>query len=190
MAADPGRIFRWRHLWFTLAPAVLLHLAGNQFGLLPAGLVAVRQVAPAADLPDLRLLPYDGAAAYAMISALGEEGRARYRDMLLVVDLAYPLLYGAGLAVAIGCLWRGAWRLLVLLPLLAAAADLGENACALALLAAFPGRMPVAEALAGPCTAAKWILVASAQMALAGGALAAWRRRQSAGTPAARHQAR
>lgn len=159
MTAPPGPAwFRWRHLAVTLLPGVVWFVLANEAT--PWGMARLRAVAGHERIPDLQLHRYDGAEAYALIAALGEEGRQVYARMLWVIDGVYPPLYGLGLAVAVGCLCSGRWRWLALLPLAAALADWGENACVLAMLAAFPGHAPLAEALAGWCTSGKWLLLA------------------------------
>lgn len=161
MTAPPGPgWFRWRHLAVTLLPGVLWFVLANELEASPWGMARLRAVAGHERIPDLQLHRYDGAEAYALIAALGEQGRQVYAGMLWVADGVFPPLYGLGLAVAVGCLCSGRWRWLTLLPLAAALADWGENACVLAMLAAFPGHAPLAEALAGWCTSGKWLLLA------------------------------
>ena len=88
---------------------------------------------------------------YAVLSALGDAGRAFDLTHIVPLDLVFPLTYG--LFLALGISWAlsrlflegSPWFMLNLAPVLAAAADYCENAGVITLLLTYPARLdPVA----------------------------------------------
>jgi hypothetical protein len=88
---------------------------------------------------------------YAVLSALGNAGRAFDLTRIVPLDLVFPFTYG--LFLALGISWAlsrlvsegSPWFLLNLAPVLAAAADYCENAGVITLLLTYPARLdPVA----------------------------------------------
>jgi hypothetical protein len=88
---------------------------------------------------------------YAVLSALGDAGRAFDLTRIVPLDLVFPFTYG--LFLALGISWAlsrivaegSPWFLLNLAPVLAAAADYCENAGVITLLLTYPARLdPVA----------------------------------------------
>jgi hypothetical protein len=84
---------------------------------------------------------------YAVLSALGDAGRAFDLTHIVPLDLAFPFTYG--LFLALGISWAlsrlvpsgSLWSLLNLAPVFAAAADYCENAGVITLLLAYPARL-------------------------------------------------
>jgi hypothetical protein len=90
-------------------------------------------------------------SVYAVLSALGDAGRAFDLTHIVPLDLAFPFTYG--LFLALGISWAltrllpegSPWFLLNLAPVLAAAADYCENAGVITLLLTYQARLdPVA----------------------------------------------
>jgi hypothetical protein len=139
-------------------------------GLVNAALAACMLGTGRSDLPGGQLW-YSADQAYAAIDAVGAGGRAWFAAFLAIDMLfapLYTLLYATMIGAATARLFphsRLAARL-CLLPLLAGICDYAENAGLLALLAAYPHRLPELTAAAALATTAKWVLV-SASTALA-----------------------
>ena len=121
--------------------------------------------------PDVRFAP-SGTDVLRFLDACGVAGRESYRNLQLA-DLAYPAVFGlflaAALAFVISRLARPDSRLLALsaLPLLGAAFDYLENACAWLALAAH--QEPTwASSLFGPASGAKNITFWAAGLVLLG----------------------
>jgi hypothetical protein len=90
-------------------------------------------------------------SVYAVLSALGEAGRAFDLTHIVPLDLVFPFTYGLFLALGISWALSGLlpedspWFLLNLAPVFAAAADYCENAGVIMLLLTYPARLdPVA----------------------------------------------
>ena len=121
--------------------------------------------------PDVRFAP-SGSDVLRFLDACGVAGRESYRNLQLA-DLAYPAVFGlflaAALAFVISRLTRPDSRLLTLsvLPLLGAAFDYLENACAWLALAAHP-EPTWASSLFGIASAAKNITFWAAALVLLG----------------------
>jgi hypothetical protein len=121
--------------------------------------------------PDVRFAP-SATAVLRFLDACGVAGRESYRNLQLA-DLAYPAVFGLFLATAlafvISRLTRPDSRLLALsvLPLLGAAFDYLENACAWLALAAHP-EPSVASSLFGLASGAKNIASWAAGLVLVG----------------------
>ncbi len=88
---------------------------------------------------------------YAVLGALGEAGRAFDLTRIVPLDLVFPFTYA--LFLSLGLSWtlsrllpaKSPWLLLNLAPVVAAAADYGENAGVIVLLLSWPARVdPVA----------------------------------------------
>jgi hypothetical protein len=109
---------------------------------------------------------YDANAAYRMLTAQGEAGRARYQQMLWTVDVALPMLVSLWLAITValalrrlGTSDRGrAW--LMLIPLAAGLSDYVENSAISILLAHYPERFDNLTSIAGYATTLKHMLYA------------------------------
>jgi hypothetical protein len=101
---------------------------------------------------------------YATLAALGEAGRAFDLTRIVPLDLIFPFSYALFLAVAITWLLlrvlpgESPWLLLNLLPVLAAAADYGENAGVIALLLAYPARLDAVAMLTSLMYSVKFVL--------------------------------
>ena len=107
---------------------------------------------------------YDANAAYRMLTAQGEAGRARYLQMLWTVDVALPMLVSLWLAITLalalrrlGTSGRGRARLM-LIPLAAGLSDYVENSAISILLAQYPERFDILANVAGYATALKHTL--------------------------------
>ena len=84
---------------------------------------------------DLRPMGYSLDDAQAFLSALGDVGRAQYQGPQRSLDLVYPCLMGASLALAAWLFTPRFWALPVItLAVLAAGFDLAENRAVAELL--------------------------------------------------------
>lgn len=103
-----------------------------------------------------------------MAGAYGAQGRLAYVRARATFDVAWPLVYGAFLSLALSWLNRRAfrldsgWQLSNLLPVLAVLADYLENLCTGLVMARFPQEVPLAAILAPWFTAVKWLLLVAA----------------------------
>lgn len=91
------------------------------------------------------------AQVYAVLDALGSAGRAFDLTRIVPLDLLFPSTYALFLAVTISWVMKrwlppeSPWFCLNIAPVLAAAADYGENAGIVAMLLAYPAHLdPVA----------------------------------------------
>lgn len=104
-------------------------------------------------LPDMMPGGYDAGYISALFEALGAEGRNFYRTRQLPVDMIYPGLFAVSYSLILAYFLRRIEKLntvlvyLCLLPLIAGAADYGENICFLVLLGDFPD-IPVSRVAA------------------------------------------
>ncbi|MBV0912733.1 hypothetical protein [Anianabacter salinae] len=154
-----ARSSRARVVFWVLLLAALGLYAAMALWTVPAITSASGGLAPL----DARPFGYGVDEARAFLSALTAEGRALYLGPQHRLDNAFPLLYGALLAVAI---WRlfGAGSpvlraVLSVFPLLAAMFDYLENARVRALLMADPDSVPGAMiASANTASLGKWVL--------------------------------
>ncbi len=120
---------------------------------------------------------YDWAEAY------GPEGRAAYVRARFTFDALFPLVYTFFLVTALSWLLPRAfgpgsgWVRGNLLPLAAMVFDFLENGAAALVMARYPTLSPGLDALAGPLTTVKWLLVgASFVLLVVALVAAAWRR--------------
>ena len=141
---------------------------------------------------DLRWSGYSLADAQALLAALGESGRAYYRNPELVLDAIFPALYAASRALALwwltmpGRLRAGrvapAWRAaLVALPVLEAVLDWGENSGIVIMLGTWPDLSASLVQAASVATQLKLVAAALTELAtvvLAVAVFARWRRRR------------
>ena len=133
---------------------------------LPAQSARAAAYSGSSGTPDTSLF-YSTTALYRMAAAYGAEGRQAYIEARFTFDLAFPLVYGAFLAIALSYLLNHAldgdspWRRLNLLPLAAMLFDYLENICAARVMAAYPNPQPVAATLAVLFTPLKWLFIAS-----------------------------
>jgi uncharacterized membrane protein YoaT (DUF817 family) len=139
---------------------------------------------------DLRL-SYTPQELYAALSALGEAGRAAYVRNILILDVAWPLVYGAFLTL----LPRYAFaeqpplrrRLLASFAVVGVLLDYGENMSVLALVLRFPDRIDPLARVASGFTTAKWVFVTAAMLVAV--AAVVWLVRRSLTARAARRTA-
>ncbi len=144
----------WRRLGvLLLAYAVCL-------GLLTTADARLQKLSGGLGVPDLQH-GFTVDDLYQRLGAFGEEGRALYLRAELV-DLVYPLVYGAFFAFLIALAARrllregSPFRLLCLVPFLAASLDYLENTCFFTVLLRWPTRLDVVAQLASAFNLGKW----------------------------------
>lgn len=166
-------------LWAAMAFGTLAHLRRLAGGLAPF---------------DLRPFGYWPDDVRALVTALGEGGRAFYADVQLRLDSVYPALYALSRALLIWWLTmpgRIAGRdaalplrlALMAMPVLAAALDYWENASIAAILAAGDAADRVTIGSASIATETKSLTVTLTEfvcLALAGSAAWQWWNRRQA----------
>ena len=112
----------------------------------PFGLAQLQEITGGPTILDMTFTT-GPASVYAVLSALGDAGRAFDLTHIVPLDLVFPFTYGLFLALAIS--WALArllpegspWFLLNLAPVLAAAADYCENAGVITLLLTYPAQL-------------------------------------------------
>jgi len=100
---------------------------------------------------------YDATTLYRLLDAYGEAGRRGYRRMLML-DLSFPLVYGAAfylVAISLGAPDRHSAVLAQGLLLLGAACDYLEDVLLLRILRRFPRRLERTAGIAGVATSGK-----------------------------------
>lgn len=136
---------------------------------------------------DLRL-SYTPDQLYAALSALGEAGRAAYVRNILILDVLWPLVYGAFLTLlplyAFADLPARRRRLLASLAVVGVVLDYGENMSVLTLVLRFPDRIDTLARVASGFTTAKWVFVSAAMLVAV--VAVAWLIRRSLAARAAR----
>ncbi len=168
----PSRDRLTRHWPWLLVGAVIVTLALNFVWPIPGLAAEVVGIAP----PEARPMAPGDLPAY--VSSLSERGRLNYQ-LLQVVDFGLIALYAVGLVGGILRIATAAWRWLALLPLVAAAADVTENAVITWVLLSHPAEPEAAAAIFGIATTVKWIgLVASVAGLVLLGAISWIRRRR------------
>lgn len=114
---------------------------------------------------DLRL-SYTPDELYAALSALGEAGRAAYVRNILILDVLWPLAYGAFLTLlplyAFADLPVRRRRLLASFAVVGVVLDYAENMSVLTLVLRFPDRIDALVRVASGFTTAKWVFVSAA----------------------------
>jgi hypothetical protein len=121
----------------------------------------IQQLSSGLGVPDL-LHGFTAAELHARLEAFGDEGRRIYLRAELV-DLVYPLVYGAFFAFLIALPARrllpegSSWRLLCLAPLAATLLDYLENACFFTILLRWPARLDAVASLASAFNIGKWL---------------------------------
>ena len=155
----------WALLVVTVVYAVFLSTV------MPAQSAASRTYAGDWGAPDRQLF-YTPDRLYAEVAHWGDAGRDDYVDFRLGLDIGWALTYGAFLVIATSLATRRAFpsgdarQHLNLLPLLPVACDLLENALGILLVSQYPSRLdPVAWMTSG-VTAAKWLTLLGAHLAL------------------------
>ena len=139
---------RWA-LLFSLIAMVACGLGFNELQMrLGAEIIDVLRGGYDADMVRERFLIY------------GEPGRALYARAALSLDMIFPLAYSTFFAclIVIGAVSSGA-RYLVIVPIVVALLDLGENVSIYLLLTNFPGVTDAQIARASTLTVAKWWMV-------------------------------
>lgn len=107
---------------------------------------------------------YSADRAYQLLTAQGENGRARYLQMLWTVDIALPLLASLWLAITASLALRRLGlsnhlaTVLALLPLAAGLSDYIENSGITILLASYPRHLDALAGVLGYVTSIKHVL--------------------------------
>jgi hypothetical protein len=179
-----GRLSGWLSRVST-GPVALVALV---IFLLFTALVLPRQsrtaeaVSRGAGSPDTSFL-YAAGDLYRMAEAYGAAGRAAYVRARFTFDVIFPLVYTLFLGTAISWVFARAfppgspWQRANLAPLVAALFDLLENASTSLVMARYPLKTPVVDALAPLFSLAKWVFVIGSFVLLfAGVVIAVWRR--------------
>ena len=113
-----------------------------------------------ADIIDVLRGGYDADMVQERFLIYGEAGRALYARAALSLDVVYPLAYSTFFAclIVMGAVSSRA-RYLVIVPIVAALLDLGENIGIYLLLTNFPDITDPQIARASTLTVAKWWMV-------------------------------
>ena len=109
---------------------------------------------------------YTPEEAYLTISSYSDTGREMLRSLYLSVDVTYPLLYSALLALLVSWVFKRSlppeslWRRFNILPLGTIFFDLMENISIVAMLSAYPTQLQTAARVAAAGTMGKYIFLA------------------------------
>jgi len=115
--------------------------------------------------------------AFSHLQQLGEQGRKGYLITLIFADTLYPLVYSTLLALIISAVinrmntLKPEWKVINLIPYIAAFFDLLENAGIMTMLISFPEKTSLAAWLASFAGMLKWSFVAISVIVAAGGIL-------------------
>jgi hypothetical protein len=146
------------------------------FWMSPIGVPALKRMGQGKPSPDLTF-GYGPAEVYALLKVYGQAGIAHWRRLLLL-DMIFPGVYGAFLAVMLDrwALWAEAgvaWHVIALgCPILSVAADYAENILLLRVISALPAELPAAVRAASACTRTKFAaFIATLLIPLAHGGL-------------------
>ncbi|GAB3687961.1 hypothetical protein GCM10027592_02220 [Spirosoma flavus] len=155
LSAFFNRISSWKTLLLAIAlyvpfPAYFFqNLQSEMNGL------ALKAISPI----DL-LFGYDPARIIEMIGCYGPEGRAVYRQGLMTIDFAYPIIYTALSCIVLTLLFRNRtyapFSLVNVFPVIVLVMDYLENACIIYLIKSYPN---LSESVASVCsvlTNLKW----------------------------------
>lgn len=160
--ADRAADWLARRVRWWVAAAGLALFVGFLVLVLPAQAAAGEFYTSLHPAPDTERW-YSPEDLYAASQAWGETGRAAYVRARVTFDVIWPLAYGIFLLTGLSWVWARAtrpgsrWRRIALLPVLVVALDYAENVCTATVVARYPARTPVLDALAPVFTAAKWL---------------------------------
>jgi len=108
-------------------------------------------------------LAYSPGQVYEYLDALGATGRSAYIRMLLIPDLAFPVIYTMALSIALMLVLRKLIPLdrlsLCLFPFMIVIADWFENLSLVIVTREFPGHSDVIAVCASLFTSLKWTLI-------------------------------
>jgi hypothetical protein len=147
-------------MWILSALGLLTLAFLALFWMSPIGVPALKRMGGGKSSPDLTF-GYDPADVYGLLKVYGEAGIAHWRRLLLL-DMIFPAVYGAFLALAMDrwALWAEAgptWRLIAVgCPILSALADYVENILLLRVISVLPAKLPAAVRAASACTRTKF----------------------------------
>ena len=111
------------------------------------------------------LINYTEAEAYQQLEAYGETGRQVCLFSTLVLDSLFPLTFGSFFALLLAFLFKNtAYRIVILLPLVAVICDYIENTHIALLLIKYPEHLPTLVASANVFTLTKWITLGLVMM--------------------------
>jgi len=112
----------------------------------PFGIAQLKQITGGIGILDMEVL-YTPEQAYAILTALGESGRAFYLTHIVPLDLLVPFFYALFLSLTISWLlhrWLPAgsrWHRLNIVPLIGSLCDYLENLGVIAMLMAWPAEL-------------------------------------------------
>ena len=112
-------------------------------------------------------LPFAPGDLASYVSLLSADGRRDYL-LLQVVDIGFIALYASGLVGGIRQKAQAGWRWLILVPLVAAGADLGEDMLISSMLLAYPAQPAFATALFPIVAMTKWAAIVTSVLLLGG----------------------
>ncbi|WP_292364221.1 MULTISPECIES: hypothetical protein [unclassified Methanoculleus] len=144
----------------------------------PFGLARLAEITGGAGILDMEFT-YTPVQAYAMLAALGDAGREFYLTRIVPLDLVFPLAYTLFFAVTITWLLSrrlpegSPWMRLNVVPLIAGAADYGENIGVIALLLSYPAELYGVAGFTAVMSPIKYTFIA-VSMLIVLGALAGW----------------
>ena len=187
--SDPGRWQRFpglvsdRIIASTTGMRVLAALAG--FFILgylingrPFGIAELKSITGGVGILDMEFL-YTPDQAYSQLAALGDAGRAFELSHIVPLDMILPAVYALAYALLITWILRrwlpegSGWYRLNVVPLIGGACDYLENLSIIALILAWPARLPAVAMFTMVAGFFKFALSALA-FAIIFGAFAGW----------------
>jgi hypothetical protein len=158
--------------WLALTSIVIF--AAFAATVLPEQAERTESFSNGAQAPDTSLY-YSADDLREVAEAYGPDGRDEYVTDRYTFDVAWPIVYLFFLTTTVSWLLssrlgrRNRWRLLNLLPLLAFLFDIAENVSVSVVLSRYPDSTPVLADVAFVFTAAKWVTINLAFVALVAG---------------------
>lgn len=135
---------------------------------LPTSTPSMQKIAPSFTPFDLQASGYSVESFTKDLSMLGEDGRAIYRNFMLL-DIFFPLIYGLTFASLIFLVFHtkvNSWKWLFVIPLCTASADYLENIFLAISFIGFPESNAVIVALASFATQLKMLFNALLMLTL------------------------
>lgn len=128
----------------------------------PYGTIELSVITGGLQAPDLSF-DYADQSVYSLLDSFGQAARDLYLTRILPLDTIFALTYLFFFAVTLGILIRYLFparpelQYLVVVPVIGALADMGENVCFALVMMAYPAHLPLVIASASLITKLKFV---------------------------------